>query len=83
MSKTGYWNHRVFKQPDNLTNWWYTIRETYYNENGDVHSYSAEARGVGAESVKDMSEILDWMKNCLDKPIIELDKNGELVIKQT
>ena len=78
-----HWNHRLFKQPsakferDNGQKWYYTIRETYYTD-GKVSSFSAEPRGICGDSIKDVSEILDWMKNCLDKPVIELDEKGDL-----
>lgn len=73
-----HWNHRVFRQPDKLSGYWYTIREVYYEDNGKIKNYSAEARGVGGENIKDIKETLEWMGNCLDKPIIELDEKGEI-----
>jgi len=72
------WNHRVFRQPDKSTGSWYTIREAYYDDDGNVDSFTADIIGVCGESIADMKETLQRMKNCLDKPVIELDENGDL-----
>ena len=73
-----HWNHRLFKQPDGFSGEWYSIREVHYKDNGEIYAYSAEADGIGGECVADIEEILEWMKNCLGKPIIELDENGDM-----
>ena len=79
-----HWNYRVYKQPSSKferscgIDWYYTIRETYYNDDGTIRGFSAEPRGVCGDSISDIAEVLDWMKNCLTKAVIELDEAGEI-----
>ena len=79
-----HWNHRVYRQASSKferscgIDWYYTIRETYYNDDGTIRGFSAEPRGVCGDSISDITDILDWMRNCLTKAVIELDTNGEI-----
>jgi len=88
----GHWNYRVYKQASSKferacgIDWYYTIRETYYNDDGTIRGFSSEPRGVCGDSISDIAEVLDWMRNCLDKQVLELDsenciKNNRLLGK--
>ena len=60
------WNHRVIKLNFPADN--YQIYEVFYNQDGSIFGY-ADA-GVGGESIDDIRETLEWMLECLDKPIL-------------
>ena len=60
------WNHRVIKL--NISDNYYKISEVFYNKDGSIFSYTNT--GVGGESIDDIRETLEWMLECLDKPIL-------------
>ena len=66
------WKYRVIKTK---ISWkgeefedWYQIHEVFYNEDGSIFGYANT--GVGGESIEDIRETLEWMLECLDKPIL-------------
>ena len=60
------WNHRVIKL--NISDDYYLINEVFYNKDGSIFGYANT--GVGGESIDDIRETLEWMLECLDKPIL-------------
>ena len=74
----GHWNHRVIKHLDKKTGEiWYGIHEVFYDDKvGTVSDtgkigWTKDPIAVTGESIESLAQILDWMKSCLDKPIIE------------
>jgi len=63
------WNHRVMKHHDCGEDW-YGIHEVFYDENGEVDGW-AESADVTGESLNDLRTALDWMLDCLDKPVLD------------
>ena len=60
------WNHRVIKL--NISDDYYKISEVFYNQDGSIFGYINT--GVSGESIDDIRETLEWMLECLDKPIL-------------
>ena len=76
------WNYRITKEirhhkylhePETL----FGIREVYYDENGDISGIS-EMPDIIAESVDELKNILDRMKECCDKPLIDYNTGEEI-----
>ena len=66
-----HWNHRVVREDDKVFGgYYYTIRETFYNDKGEICAYTEEATGVGGESIEDLRELLGWMLKSLDTPVL-------------
>ena len=62
-----FWNHRVVND-GNDTEEYYSICRVFYNEKGEIQGYSAT--DVSGDSVEDLREALQWMLECLDKPVL-------------
>ena len=67
----GHWNHRVFRTTHFNYGEFYSIRETYYDDNGEVDKYDSEPVKLEGESVEDLRQYLQWCIDALDKPILE------------
>ena len=73
------WNYRVIKHHGAKGNKdWYGIHEVYYNDKGAIEIWTVDAIAPISETVEGLLEILGLLRNCLDKPVLELNKNGEL-----
>lgn len=79
-----YWNHRVFKRyyddfPGDGP--YYTLHEVYYDDEDDsIIGYVADDKPAWGESIDELKQVLNWMLDACDKPIIdskELDKYFE------
>jgi hypothetical protein len=69
------WNHRVFITHTEYGDW-LDIRETYYNEEGNVEGWTMDAIAPGGETIEELRNELQRMLACLDKPVLE-DKDSE------
>jgi len=69
------WNHRVFKEKtDNLLeSELYTIREVYYDKDGNIDGYT-DPISVASYSIEGLQVMLQWMLDALDKPILSEDE---------
>ena len=65
------WNHRVVKQIFDDEIDWFSIREVFYNEDGDITGYTENPVDICGESIDGLREYLQWCLNSLDKPILE------------
>lgn len=69
------WNHRVLKQtythPNGEKEITYSIGEVYYDEEGNLKWYSDAA--LFGDTIEELGEVLDRMKNALFKKVIEVD----------
>lgn len=69
------WNYRVCKRKDKVNKIKeYSIREVYYDDDGQIEFYSEEAMSPYGSSLDELSDDLDMMKDALDKEIINLNK---------
>ena len=65
------WNYRVVKEQAKLDeDAWCSIREVYYDKKGEIISWSADDIAPGGETVEELLEVLQLMRNCLDKPVL-------------
>ena len=65
-----HWNHRVVKQvlDDGLD--WYSVREVFYNEDGDICGYTQEPVDISGESIESLRQYCQWVLGCLYKDIL-------------
>lgn len=68
------WNHRVIKSTFPSDETAFGIYEVYYNSDGTIYAHTMEPCRVVCENIDDLKEYLQWMMNCIDKPILEKDK---------
>jgi len=79
------WNHRVVKKTYTLlegtdnefTEDQYGIHEAYCDENGKVFGITKEPVSPTGETVDELKQSLEWMKNALDAPILDYDNIPE------
>jgi len=79
------WNYRVMKHvgaPDG-TNDWFAIHEVYYDNNGNVASWTVDEIAPISDHEGGLLEIIDLMRGCLNKPTLELNEAGELVKRES
>lgn len=65
------WNHRVVKEILDDGQEWFSIREVFYNDDGNIYGYTEAPVDIVGESVDELREYLQWCLNCLGKPILE------------
>ena len=70
----GHWNHRVVKQTFPSGEEVYSVREVFYNDDGEIYAYTEEPIDLACESIPALKEYIQWCLNCLDKPILEDEK---------
>jgi hypothetical protein len=70
-NKMGHWNHRVVKKVFESGEEQYSVREVFYNDNGDICAYTEDPIDLACESLDGLREYIQWCLNCLDKPILE------------
>ena len=51
-----HWNHRVVKSilPNGLA--WFSVREVFYNDKGEVNGYTKDPVDISGETVEDLKE---------------------------
>jgi hypothetical protein len=65
-----HWNYRVFRdEHGNLT-----IRETYYNDAGEVVHWSLGGEAVVGDTIEDLHDGLHKMSEALTKPIVDIEE---------
>jgi hypothetical protein len=71
------WNYRVCKgihsKGTEHEEVFHAIREVYYNSEGDITAISTVDSPVYGSDIHEIEAALDYMKNALEKPIIDLD----------
>ncbi len=65
-----YWNHRVLKEALPNDESWYSIREVFYNTDDSIYAYDTEPVSISGENIADLREYVQWILNCLDKPVL-------------
>jgi len=72
------WNHRVIRTPSGSEDdpWYYAIHEVHY-DGERITSWTQNPVHVGAsEGIDGLSWVLDKMRECLSKPILEVCEDG-------
>ena len=69
------WNHRVIKTGDDS----FAMHEVYYDDDGKPEYWTTLPVPPAAESLSALGEVLGWMKDALDAPVLEeyVAENGE------
>jgi hypothetical protein len=65
------WNHRAFLHRHPEWGDWYTIREAYYDKEGNVDGWTVEAIAPGGETIEELRTELQRMLKCLDQPVLD------------
>jgi tetrahydromethanopterin S-methyltransferase subunit H len=65
-----HWNLRVVKQVQPDGSEWYTVREVHYNDDDSIYAYTVDAVGVAGESIEELRQYVQWILDCLDKPVL-------------
>ena len=65
-----HWNHRILQETLPTGELWFSIRETFYNDDGSIYAYTEQPIDVSGYSVDEIRETLQWMLTCLDKPVL-------------
>lgn len=74
-----HWNHRVVREGDD-TGELFSIRETFYNADGSIWSYTAEPASLIGESIDDLRQYLERCLKALDAPVLV---DGEVEFTET
>lgn len=66
------WNYRVCKEtfPEDD---YYSIREVYYNNNGEITAVTEDAVGVSGYTIDEMKFSLEKMNLALNKDVVDLN----------
>ena len=74
------WNHRVLlTKADYIGEFWYSIHEVHYNEDGSVARYGINPAVPYGETLEELAEDIERFKKALEKPVLELIDNGKTV----
>lgn len=75
-----HWNHRILATKgkkiengvvvDSDNEFYFTIHEVHYADDGTPRTYAINGKAVSAESITDIKWILDRMQECLSKPVL-------------
>lgn len=71
MKPKHYWNYRIIKKQVGGEDR-YAIHEVYYQK-GKPYMYTENPVEISAESIEDLKEELEWIQDCLDKPVLTDD----------
>lgn len=66
-----FWNHRVIEAEDVDGKKFYGIHEVYYDNDGNPMAYTEDAVGIVWEEGDNPVQVLEWMANCLNKPVLK------------
>jgi len=71
-----HWYHRVVKSilPNGLE--WFSVREVFYDDKGEVDGYTKDPVDISGETVEGLKEYCQWILNCFDKDVIVEDKES-------
>lgn len=73
------WNHRVIatrKEPygERSNEYQYAIHEVFYDNEGNITSWTEDAVGVVGDDMLEVKHSLNWMLEALNMPIIYADQ---------
>ena len=74
------WNHRVFKETTNGQDY-YTIREAYYDDQGNLESYTSEPSHPGGVTSEELKADLANMLGAFASPILNATDTAALGFK--
>lgn len=66
------WNYRVMRHSGAQGQVWLAIHECYYDDQGEVISWTEDPVMLSGESVEEMRNDLIRMEQALDYPVIEV-----------
>ena len=79
------WNYRVCREQavylsedDESLEYEYTIREVYYDEEGDIWAYSEKTESPFGNNENEFIKDFERYREALNKPVIDLDKKEEV-----
>lgn len=64
------WNHRVVKKTLEDGSVEYSIRETFYNEEGVIYAYGENPVSLSCESIEDLSQYIEWCLKAIGEPLL-------------
>jgi len=67
------WNHRVVVENKGTEEEWWSIREVYYNDNGDICAMTEDGAGPIGDGLKELTWDILHMMNALYKDVIVFD----------
>lgn len=76
------WNYRITREciDKESKTYYYCIREVYYDENWEAHTWSADARLPEAyHSEKDFRKTFEYMAQALERPVLTI--SGDNIIQ--
>jgi hypothetical protein len=74
----GYWNHRIIKEVCSDGAEMYSIRETFYNDDGSIYAYTEKPADLECESVEELQDYIDLCVEAFNSPILV---DGEVEFK--
>lgn len=69
-----HWNYRVVKNKDNI----FSIREVYYNEDGNVKLWSGTPEALESDDVEQLKSEVEYILKAFDTPVL----NEEVLKKE-
>ncbi len=66
-----HWNHRVVKKVYEDGTEEYSVRETHYNDAGEIYGYTVDPTDLACETIDDLRQYIQWCLDCLDKPVLD------------
>ena len=69
-----HWNHRVVRQVHKNDEITHGIHEVIYDDNDKVTGCTLHPITASCETVEELREYVQWMLNCIDKPILEFNE---------
>jgi len=67
------WNHRVVVENKGTEEEWWSIREVYYNDNGDICAMTEDGAGPIGDGLEELTLDILHMVNALYKDVIVFD----------
>lgn len=74
------WNYRIVKQIDKDRQY-FTIREVYFDDNGNPDSVTKEEMSPGGETLEELMKDYERYKKAFDSPIIIYDALNDVLIE--
>ena len=69
-----HWNHRVVRQTHKNGEITHGIHEVFYDNDNTVNGCTLEPTNASCETVEELREYVQWMLDCIDKPILEFNE---------
>src|SRR3990167_8254322 len=64
------WDHRIVKEVLENGDSWFSIREAFYNDAGELFAYTEEPADISGESIESLRQTLNWIQSAFDKEIL-------------